>query len=322
MMMNRKIKSLTWVLSLLTALVVLVAACKQTPKNPADKETPTRGNIRIAVDDAYRLLADTEIAAFEGTYKYANITPVFAAEDSILQLFLADSVRLMITSRKLTENEEAFLKEKLIIARTTQIAWDGLAFVVNRSNPDSFIRYTELKGIFEGKISTWKELGRNPISGKLKVVFDNPRSSNVRMIMKEFNLAGPLPELCYSTNSNAEVIDYVEQHPEALGIISVNWVSDRDDSITHNFLRRVKVLGVTPKFDPDGEDFYKPHPAYIADKSYPFIREVYAISRESVMGLGRGFIQYLANDQGQRVVLKMGMLPSTMPIRLVQIEKE
>jgi len=303
-------------------LVLLVAGCHQTPQNPADTETPTRGHIRIAVDDAYRLLADAEIEAFEGTYKYANITPLYAAEDSILQLLLADSVRLMITSRKLTANEEAFLKEKLIIARTTHIAWDALAFVVNRSNRDSFIRYTQLRDIFEGKISTWKEISRNPVSGKLKVVFDNPRSSNVRMITKEFNLSGPLPEFCYSTNSNAEVIDYVEKHPEAMGIISVNWVSDRDDSITHDFLKRVKVLGVTPKFDPDGEDFYKPHPAYIADKSYPFIREVYAISRESVMGLGRGFIQYLANDQGQRVVLKMGMLPATMPIRLVRIEKE
>jgi hypothetical protein len=30
----------------------------------------------------------------------------------------------------------------------------------------------------------------------------------------------------------------------------------------------------------------------------------------------------MANDQGQRVVLKMGMLPATMPIRLVQIEKK
>lgn len=318
MMMNR----INCATCLAAMLALLVAGCNQTPQNPADTETPTRGNIRIAVDDAYRLLADAEIEAFEGTYKYANITPVYAAEDSILQLLLADSVRLMITSRKLTANEEAFLKEKLIIARTTHIAWDALAFVVNRSNRDSFIRYTQLRDIFEGKISTWKEISRNPVSGKLKVVFDNPRSSNVRMITKEFNLTGPLPEFCYSTNSNAEVIDYVEKHPEAMGIISVNWVSDRDDSITHDFLKRVKVLGVTPKFDPDGEDFYKPHPAYIADKSYPFIREVYAISRESVMGLGRGFIQYLANDQGQRVVLKMGMLPATMPIRLVRIEKE
>lgn len=320
--MTMKTTKINRLACLASLLVLITTGCNRTPVNPADIETPTRGNINIGVDDAYRLLAEAELEAFMGTYKYATINAVFADEDSILRLFMADSVRLMITSRKLTANEEAFLKEKLIIARTTHIAWDALAFVVNRSNPDSDIRYTHLKAIFEGKITSWNEISRHRTGGKLKVVFDSPRSGNVRYIMKKFNLSGPLPEHCYSTNSNAEVIDYVEKHPEAIGIISVNYVSDRDDSVTHAFLKRVKVLGVTPEFDPEGDETFKPHPAYIADKSYPFVREVYAITRESIMGLGRGFIQYLANDQGQRVVLKMGMLPATMPIRLVQIEKE
>jgi len=118
------------------------------------------------------------------------------------------------------------------------------------------------------------------------------------------------------------VITYVENHPEAIGLISVNWISDRDDSITHAFLKRVKVAAISSEVFSEGDDFYTPHPAYIADKSYPFIREVYAISRETFTGLGRGFIQFVAGDQGQRIILKMGMLPATMPVRLVQIEKE
>jgi phosphate transport system substrate-binding protein len=140
--------------------------------------------------------------------------------------------------------------------------------------------------------------------------------------MKKFGLTDSLPEYCYSANTNGQVIDYVETHREAIGIISVNWISDSDDSITHAFLKRVKVIGVSPEFDPEGNDFIKPHPAYIADKSYPFRREVYTISRETFSGLGRGFIQFVANDQGQRIVLKMGMVPATMPVRLIQIRKE
>jgi phosphate transport system substrate-binding protein len=131
-----------------------------------------------------------------------------------------------------------------------------------------------------------------------------------------------LPDYCYSANSNPDVITYVENHPEAIGLISVNWISDRDDSVTHDFLKRVKVAAISSEVFSEGDDFYTPHPAYIADKSYPFIREVYAISRETFTGLGRGFIQFVAGDQGQRIILKMGMLPATMPVRLVQIEKE
>jgi phosphate transport system substrate-binding protein len=305
----------------LSLAIVLVISCQSNKGPHTYNETPTRGNIRIAVDEAYQLLADSEITTFESLYKYAEINPTYASEDSILQLFLADSVRLMITSRKLTENEEAYLKEKLIVPRTTQIAWDGLAFIVNRANPDSFLQYNRLKDVFTGEISSWNQINPGSKLGKLKIVFDNQGSSNVRMVIQKFKLAGQLPDYCYSANTNAQVIDYVESHPESIGIISVNWVSDPDDSITHAFLRRVKVVGITSEFDSEGDEYYKPHPAYIADKSYPFIREVYAISRETFAGLGRGFIQFVANDQGQRIVLKMGMVPATMPIRLVQIKK-
>jgi phosphate transport system substrate-binding protein len=301
---------------------ILVMSCQSKNGPLTYNETPTRGNIRIAVDEAYQLLADSEITTFESLYKYAEINPTYASEDSILQLFLVDSVRLMITSRKLTANEEAYLKEKLIVPRTTQIAWDGLAFIVNRSNPDSFLQYDRIKDIFTGSISTWKQINPGSKLGDLKIVFDNRGSSNVRMVMQKFKLTGQLPDFCYSANTNAQVIDYVEDHPESIGIISVNWVSDRDDSITHAFLRRVKVIGITSEYDSEGDDYYKPHPAYIADKSYPFIREVYAISRETFAGLGRGFIQFISNDQGQRIVLKMGMVPATMPVRLVQITKK
>jgi phosphate transport system substrate-binding protein len=300
---------------------ILVISCRSNKGPYTYNETPTRGNIRIAVDEAYQLLADSEIYTFESLYKYAEINPIYASEDSILQLFLADSVRLMITSRKLTANEEAYLKEKLIVPRTTQIAWDGLAFIVNRSNPDSLLQYNKIRDMFTGNISSWKQINPGSSLGKIKIVFDNQGSSNVRMVIQKFKLTGQLPDYCYSATTNAQVIDYVESHPESIGIISVNWVSDQDDSVTHAFLRKVKVAGITSEFDSEGDDYYTPHPAYIADKSYPFIREVFAISRETFAGLGRGFIQFVSNDQGQRIVLKMGMVPATMPIRLVQIKK-
>ena len=306
---------------LLLFSVMLMATCKSYSEKQISKETATRGNIRIAVDESFQLLADSEITAFEGLYKYANIRPLNASEDSVLKLFLADSVRLMITSRKLTANEEAYLKDNLIIPRTTLIAWDGIAFVINKSNPDSLIRYNTLRDIFNNTTGTWKQINPKSALGGIKVVFDNQGSGNVRYIMKKFGISA-LPEYCYATNSNPAVIDYIENHPEAIGIISVNWVSDRDDSITHAFLSRVRVVGISSEYFSEGDDFFTPHPAYIADKSYPFIREVYAISRETFTGLGRGFIQFVAGDQGQRIVLKSGMVPATMPVRIVQIRKE
>ncbi len=306
--------------TLLFGVVVLFCSCTMTPKKFTD-ETPTRGTIKIAVDDSYQLLADAELYTFQSIYKDAQIHPVYLPGDSILKLFLKDSVRVMITSRKLTENEEAYLNGKSIIPRTTKIAYDAIAFIINKSNPDSLIRYNTLKDIFLGKTSKWNQINPQSKFGDLKMVFDNPGSNNVQSIMNKFGITGALPTYCYSVSKNSEVVNFVESHPEAIGVISVNWISDPRDSISHSFLGKIKVVSITPELNSEGRDFYSPHPAYIANRSYPFIREVYTINRETFTGLGTGFTSFIAGDSGQRIILKMGMVPTMMPIRLVEIRK-
>jgi phosphate transport system substrate-binding protein len=64
---------------------------------------------------------------------------------------------------------------------------------------------------------------------------------------------------------------------------------------------------------------YQPYQAYVAQNLYPLIREVVIVSREARTGLGSGFFTYVANDKGQRVVLKAGLVPATMPVRIVEI---
>ena len=316
----KTLKSIIGIQLILVLASVLFFSCQMTPKKFTD-ETPTRGNIKIAVDESYQLLADAELFTFQSTYKDAKVSPIYLPEDSILKLFLADSVKVIITSRKLTDNEEAYLNGKSYFPRTTQIAYDALAFIINKSNPDQRIRYNTLKDIFTGKTSKWEQINPQSKLGDIKVVFDNPGSNNVKTIMNKFGITSSLPNYCYSVTKNSEVINYVENHPEALGIIGVNWISDPRDSISHSFLSKINVVSVTSEYDSDGTEFYSPHPAYIANKSYPFIREVYTINRETFAGLGTGFTSFVAGDSGQRIILKMGMLPATLPVRLIEIKK-
>ena len=315
------LKSIFGIQLILVSVSVLFYSCHMTPQKFTD-ETPTRGTIKIAVDESYQLLADAELYTFQSTYKDAKVTPVYLPEDSIVKLFLEGSVKVIITSRKLTDNEAAYLKGKSFVPRTTQIAYDALAFIVNKSNPDVHIRYNMLKDIFNGKTSNWKQINPQSKLGDIKVVFDNPASNNVKTIMNKFGMTGSLPGYCYSANKNSEVVNFVENHPEALGILSVNWISDPRDSTSHSFLSKINVVSVSSELDPDGAEFYSPHPAYIANKEYPFIREVYTINRETFAGLGTGFTSFIAGDAGQRIILKMGMLPATLPVRLIEIKKK
>jgi phosphate transport system substrate-binding protein len=229
------------------ALGLLLSACNTTI-NQASDETPTRGNIKIGVDDSYHLLTEAELYTFEAIYRYAKVTPLYLSEDSILQLYLKDSIRLMITSRKLNKNEEDYLQSKQIVPRTTKIAYDALTFIVHKSNPDSLIRYNTIRDIFLGKVSKWKQVNINSKLQDISIVFDNNHSANVRYFIEKFSITGGLPKYCYSAQTNGEVISYVEKHPEALGVIGVNWVSDPQDSVSHSFLKKVKVVAVSSEF--------------------------------------------------------------------------
>jgi len=306
--------------AVLFAVLVVINSCQRNDKAKIN-ESPTMGDIKIAVDESYQLLLDTEIYTFQGIYNYAKIHPFYLPEQSVTDYFLNDSVRLMITCKPVTKEEEEFLKSNQIIHRTTKIAFDAVAFITNKKNIDSLIRYNSIRGILTGKDSVWTSISKNNKAGKIKVVFDNTKSSNVRYIIEKFNITGKLPEYCFAVNSNQEVIKYVETHSNALGLLSVNWISDMQDSITQDFMKRINVVGISSEYDSDGADFYRPYQAYVANESYPFIRNVYAVSRETFAGLGSGFIQFIAGDQGQRIILKAGMVPATMPIRLIEIKE-
>jgi phosphate transport system substrate-binding protein len=116
-------------------------------------------------------------------------------------------------------------------------------------------------------------------------------------------------------------VDFVSRNPGSMGIISVNWISDKDDSLSMSFVKKINVLAVSQHLSSDGS-YYRPYQGSIYDKSYPFVREVYLVSRETFAGLGSGFIQWATSEPGQRIVLKSGLVPATMPIRLVQVKTE
>jgi phosphate transport system substrate-binding protein len=284
-------------------------------------ETPTSGNIRIGVDESYQLMIGAQIDLFEAIYQYATINPQYGAEADIFEKILNDSVKLIIANRELTQDEVDFLRAKQIVPVTTKIAYDGLAFIVNKSNPDSTLRYDQVRDIFKGIDTSWKQINEKSKMNKLDVIFDNNRSGNPRYIREKFKISGKFPANCFAVNSNEEVIKYVENNPQALGIISVNWISDKDDTLSNRFMKSVKVVGIGEASDNEGLGSYKrPYQGYIADGTYPFIREVYVINCESITGLGTGFAAFLAGEKGQRVILKTGLVPATMPIRLIQVK--
>lgn len=302
----------------LSMLVLLVVSCHNPMGVQPLDETPTRGNIRISVDESFQLLYDTQLYTFEYQYKNAKIAIAYKPEVDVIADFMNDSVRTIAVTRDLTKAERDYLVTQKYVARTTKIAHDALALIVNKANPDTLLLDTQMADIFRGKISTWKQVNPKSAANTINVVFDNNKSGNVRYFREKFGLTGSFPSNCFAVNNNAEVIKYVKNNPSALGIISVNWISDSQDSVSEKFLESIRVVEVGS----NTTNYCKPYQGYIAEGSYPFCRDLYMISRETFSGLGTGFASFVAGDQGQRIILKSGLVPATMPIRLIEVKKD
>jgi phosphate transport system substrate-binding protein len=302
----------------LFGLLLIIASCRGMGKTGTN-EAPTRGNIKIVSDESFQPLIETEVFTFTHLYTNAKIRPVFKPEYDVISDFMNDSVKTIVTSKKLTDYQIQYLRDTQVIARTTTYAYDALALITNHDNKDTLIKYNTVKDIFLGKVKSWKEVNEKSKLGDIHVIFDNNKSGNIRYFKELFDIKDSLTGNFFAVNNNAEVINYVSRNPDALGIISVNWISDRNDSLTMSFIKKVNVLAVSQQYINDGS-YYRPQQGFIYDKSYPFVREIYVICRETFTGLGSGFINWLCAEQGQRVVLKSGLVPATMPIRLVQIK--
>jgi phosphate transport system substrate-binding protein len=236
------------------------------------------------------------------------------------QLLNNDSVRLAIVSRDLTDEEKSHFEKRKIIPRPLKIAYDAVALVVNKENADTAITYEQLNDIINGKIVQWKQLNTGGTSDSIVIVFDRNGSANTRFLNERFLKGKNFPKNTFATNSNASVVDYVSNVKGALGIISVNWISDQDDSVANSFRKNINIVALSlPDTGKADREFNKPYQAYIALKTYPLLRDVFVISREGRNGLGTGFASFVAGDKGQRMIRLMGLLPATMPVRIIQV---
>jgi phosphate transport system substrate-binding protein len=288
-------------------LLLFFVACGQPGKVHTD--TPTTGVLNMGADDSYKPVVEAERQVFQSLYENTKINVKYESEDSLFADLLHDSVREIVAGRKLTTQEESYLKDKQLFPEQVKIATDAIAFIVNNDNPDTMLTMDKIKAIFKGD-SMWA----SPGTGKITVVFDHENSNNSRYIRDSLMKVNKFPAYCFAVNSNPQVIDYVSKHKQSIGIIAVNWISNDYDSATVGFLNKVKIVWVSAS--QDGKHF-QPYQAYISTGDYPLCRDVYIIKTEPYMGLASGFLSFIASDRGQRIILREGILPATVPTHVI-----
>src|SRR6185436_12398857 len=146
----------------------------------------TSGNIKIAVDEAYEPLINTEVDTFMKLYRYAKINASYVSETEAFQQLLNDSVRLVVSSRQLSEQEKNYFKKINLEPRITKVAVDAIALIVNDANSDTLLSYEQASDVFTGKIKSWKGLNPKSLLDSIIIVFDHAGSGNVRYLKETF----------------------------------------------------------------------------------------------------------------------------------------
>ncbi|SDY77649.1 PstS family phosphate ABC transporter substrate-binding protein [Hymenobacter psychrophilus] len=298
-----------------------LVGCNSGNKSAAATDTPTSGAISIGVDETFAPIIKSEVDTFQKLYPGAQIQAFYQPERDVMQAFLDDSVRLAVVSRQLTEAEKARFKNIQIEPRAIRIGIDGVAIILHPSNPDSLLTTAQLRGIFTGQLKQWNQLSPGNNKGEITAVFDNNNSSTARFVQDSITRGTALAKGIFASESNPALLDYVASHPNAIGVIGVNWISDRDDKGVQKLLGRVRVAGISSKATgstPD--DYVQPYQAYLAQKTYPLRRELYIISREARAGLGTGFASFVAGNKGQLIMLKSGLMPATGQVRIIDVK--
>ena len=332
MMMNRPLSFLATGLATAVVTALAVVACNG-PGSPGAQDTPTSGDVAVSVDETFAPIMQAQVDTFAKLYPNAHVKMSFQPEEKVMLDLINDKIKLAVVSRELNAEEQADFVKQTIVPRTIRIGIDGLAIVLNRANPDSLLTVAQLAEIFTGKTANWLQVSGKKGLAAINVVFDANRSSTTRFVLDSVTHGAALTKRAFAASSNPALLDYVATHPNAIGVVGVNWISDRDDPTAMKFLNKVRVASITSRPNPTANDYIQPYQAYLAEKTpaqlaehaelqnYPLRRSLYVISREARAGLGTGFASFVAGKNGQLIFQKSGLLPAQMQARIITTPK-
>src|SRR5438045_365916 len=206
---------------LLCSMLCFFSSCNGPNPRP-DTDTPEKGVIHISVDESFKPVIDSQIQVFEALYPQAKIIAHYKPEADCFRDLIKDSIRMIIVTRGLTEQEEKFYKDSLKYGPTwDKVANDAVALVVNNRSKDTIVTMEKIRGILDGTTGD-KEIA----------VFDGmSATSTVRYAVDSILKGKPFdPKKVFATKSSQEVINYVSTHDDAIGFVGVSWIGNKEDT--------------------------------------------------------------------------------------------
>lgn len=205
------------------------------------------------------------------------------------------------TCRHVIEKDNSMMThEEERRVQLTPVAWDALAVIVHKDNPAKNITTQQMRDLFEGKITNWKQLGGNDAPVELYV--RKGKVSGVGRTLRElvFNDYNKEFVAKHVMDSTGPLERAIVQNPNGIGVTGI--------SSARKLKGKANVLAL------DGKE-----PSYENIKSgqYLLYRPLYMVTSMDERNPDiKNFIQFVSSEEGKAIMRKAGTVPYEDAINL------
>lgn len=205
----------------------------------------------------------------------------------------------IIFSTPLSNEQFNTAKSKNIELELVPVVYEGFVFVVNASNPVNTLTQQQIKDIYSGKITNWKELGGNDAE---IVAYQRNATSGSQNYMTAFMQGSELmePKTDFIPGSMSGLMDAIATYDNAENAIGYSVYAYAADMYGNgNEIKFIKVDGVEPT------------KATMASKEYPLLNYNYAIYNKAKKDSTTvdELCEWLLNYNGQVAMTNAGYIP-------------
>ena len=171
------------------------------------------------------------------------------------------------------------------------VAWDALAIIANKRNPVNNITTEQIKRIYTGKITNWKEIG-GP-NAPINLYVRNGMISGVGYAIRQYIFQDggkPFTDQARFVKSSGPLEKAVEKDPYALGITGISSARKRN----------VKIQGFDGKV-----------PTYenVKNGNYGLYRPLYLVTGPAPSKKVMDFIDFANSEDGRQILRDNGTVP-------------
>ena len=251
---------------------------------PLDAFNNQKGSLDIAGGTAHIPVLKLADQAIMERYPDIRITVAGGGSGVGVQKVGEGLVQIGNTGRALKDTEIA--KYGLV---TFPFAIDGVAVAVNPANGVTGLTKAQVKDVFAGKVTNWKDLGGADAPISLYVREDG---SGTRETFEERALdKGTSAPSANVVNSNGAMKTAIAQDKNAIGYVGIGHL---DESV-----KGVAVDGMVPSQEG------------AADGSYTVTRLLYMNTKGEPEGLTKLFVDYIYSEDGKGFISQSGYIPYT-----------